>query len=564
MFNFLSVNTAEVNAGIRAPDAPVLSIVPAEDTNTLTWNSPYFADFFTVYWSDNEFTSIDEPGVHAITSDIPAPGLDPSVNVSYIHTIPAAFSLSVLYYRIGASNRFGSSLSNQVDNYNFKLAIYEEIYKKTIDDVTLRFTPEIRKQYEDSILWRSFVQSLCSELAQSRFEIKEALKQLNIQKAVDVFLNMWYGVTGIARINVLNNDSGEMELENDAQYRQRLVDNVFWDKISNLALKKTLLLKLQIDGTVLDTGTDVSVFRNVPTRDAARYIASYASMFIPGEHVAFLFWGPNGDSICVSDTGTSTSSGTLTYSNQSGTFGTPYSYFGVTSWMYANPIGAPSGTPNGTALHEAVLNPFSAEDNPGFLAIPWFRLGVTGDPLIFHTSGATGTLEASGGGYISFKLTPGSAYPVLYDVVENQLSYERFILSSPTTELTAAGPIPINSKLLSNIYSVNLGVSTMSDADLNDIYEEIFPLAALGNVLIKILQDTAASFNDWDATLGNIPYGAIFMGAEPYSLSLTISTETNWSVGQTRYMDNQWTTSSGKTFYGNDGPDDIVILTRTS
>ena len=98
---------------------------------------------------------------------------------------------------------------------------------------------------------------------------------------------------------------------------------------------------------------------------------------------------------------------------------------------------------------------------------------------------------------------------------------------------------------------------------LNVIYDEITPLAALGNVLTKILQDISIEFLDYDSTYGNIPYGAIFMGAVAYSGALVISTEINWSVGEERYMDNQWTMADDKLFYGNSGPDDIVILTRT-
>jgi hypothetical protein len=153
MFNFHSVNTVEVNASSRLPDAPVLTILASEDVNTLSWTSPYFTDFFTLYWSPDLFTRIDEPGVHTIEITTGA-GADPSVIISYVHSIPAAYGLTVLYYRIAARNENGSTLSNEVNNYNFRLAIYEEIYQKTIEDLTLRFTPELRRQYEDSELWR--------------------------------------------------------------------------------------------------------------------------------------------------------------------------------------------------------------------------------------------------------------------------------------------------------------------------------------------------------------------------------------------------------------------------
>lgn len=381
MFNFSSVNTAEVNAGSQAPLAPSLSILIAEDINTLSWDSPVYTDFFVLYWSDNPFTSIDEPGVHAIVESMPIPS---TTLVSYTHTIPAAFSLRVLHYRVSAFNYHGYSLSNQVDSYNYKLAIYEDLYDATLEALTLRFTPELRLQYQDSILWKSFVEAICSELAQGRFEIKEALKQLNLQKAIDIFLNLWNNITGISKINVTNSTTGLLEPETDAQYRQRLVDNIFWDKISNIAMKKTLLLKLGLDADVVDSGAS-----------------------------------------------------------------------------------------------KAVLDAYS---------------------------GAS-----------------------------------------------------LNAKLLSNIYVVNLGSAIVLDDALgNTIYDEIFSLAALGNVLVSILQDVSANFEDWDIVLGNIPYGPIFVGAPSYAGAADAG------LAGTIYMDNQWDMNDGKTFYGNDGPDDIVVITRTA
>lgn len=106
MFNFHSVNSAEVNAGSREPSAPVLTILASEDSNSLSWTSPYFTDFFTLYWSAAPFTSIDEPGVHAIDFH-PGASLDPATLITYVHNIPAAFSLSVLYYRVLAYNKNG-------------------------------------------------------------------------------------------------------------------------------------------------------------------------------------------------------------------------------------------------------------------------------------------------------------------------------------------------------------------------------------------------------------------------------------------------------------------------
>lgn len=719
MFNFVAVNSAEVNAGIRAPEAPVLSINASEDINVLSWTSPYFTDFFVLYWSDNPFTSIDEPGVHAIESDMPSPGADPSIEVTFSHTIPAAFSLSIIYYRVGGINRFYSStLSNQVDNYNFKLAIYEEIYKKTLDEMLLRFTPEIRRQYEDSELWKSFVQSLCSELAQSRFEIKEALKQLNLQKAIDVFLNMWYKVTGISRISILNVDTNEMEVETDAEYRQRLVDNIFWDKISNLALKKTMLLKLGIVGDVVDAGMDASNFKEVPERAVAKYQAAHSPVFLPGEAILFTRSGPNASATVVSDDGT-----TLTFTNfvyNSTIPGTGAGWTCDAIWVgsvdaelfLATPTGAAIGPPSPPPVEIMVngyfysgsagwstITPgagtvtFGAYDDPDWspptiynalvtgddgtlrqaiattpgqtYSITWstysvfgtfwlnvssgaawppthdllytartthgphygdspfntvatthqftatsattyidfhvpivgyygslanvscinivsltgieatithgpvtglssiFFAPIEGQSMLFTTSTATGSLISDINSILTFSLAPGSPMPVLNDIValaDPIYGTWAYTVLSDTTSLVSSSSSYIHSKLLSNIYSVGLGVSTMPDVEMNELYEQIYPLAAIGNVLTKILKDTAASFNDWNTGFGNIAYGEIFMGD---ALPGSKSTESNWAVAESLYISNQWTMSDERIFSANDGPDDIVTLTRT-
>lgn len=846
MFNFHVVNTAEVNAGSRAPAAPVLSIHATEDMNTLSWTSPYFTDFFTIYWSDQPFTSIEEPGVHTIV-DPHGVAADPTTRLSYDHEFPAAFSLSLLYYRVSAYNENGETLSNQVDNYNFKLAIYAEIYKKTLEDLVLRFTPEIRRQYEDSDLWRSFVQSLASELAQSRFEIKEALKQLNIQKAVDVFLNMWNSIIGISRINVTDPDTEELILETDDQYRQHLVDSVFWDKISNLALKKTILLRLGYDGDVLDVGPSAESFKIIPEMAPTKLEADYGLKYFPGETIEFLFVGPSYTATCVSDDGT-----TLTYSGYNGPASMPYGLIGNnTSTFYATPTAAPaSGTlelismggfdssssmnnwvdldsgsegpldltvrtyrptaysngggidaVNPASAYDTNLNSyatiqagffyyqgtcdfsvygFSAQPNPftslnlrikirmpvaaesylayslnggGSWIIPAYdpgpapfpnyidgdftiplsgsqdlslvqvrfvnsvvQLGEYGDiAAVFPAYLYDVRIEGSGtqmpgislwsaeyGGSMKLQygiarrdyvvtVVPGSTYTLSFDIkageaymrvgtivdgadlVANTLyavghysttfvatttvarvsfyvtsvitayvdnfsctvpapitsgtlshaalynifgfwvtladtplefvaqdgvtkSYGKFISNiagvltfehvsgsllphvndyvkadisgtSYTLAVLLSEPAIISSanssirpKLLSNVYSVNLGVASLNDSDLNDIYDEISPLGAIGNVLIKILQDISMSFDDWDSLLGNIPYGKIFFQGPTYSG--TKDTSSSWDIAEEIFIDNQWAVGDAKKFYSNDGPDDIIILTR--
>jgi hypothetical protein len=757
------------------------------------------------------------------------------------------------------------SLSNQVTNYNFKLAIYEELHKKTLEELLLRFTPEIRKQYEDSILWKSFVESLASELAQSRFEIKEALKQLNLQKAIDVFLNMWNGIVGISRENVTDAVTGELRPETDAEYRQRLVDSVFWDKISNLALKKTMLLKLGRDATVTDSGTPADTFKVLPEQAIAKLTADWDLRYFTDEIITFGFVGPSFTAKCVSDDGS-----TLVYSDyvgpdtqpawiqgnntnlfraiptgppaagkvelislgafdtaesmaqvshdqhnqafwriyDAGNEGPPdptprtfrpttYTVSGIYSvtnptyaydtnvnsyaevlggsWQSGSPsiftvsgFTGPAGGATSVNLIVKVRGPSSAwfasykySKNNGVnwttisvpiiigggindaglaegtvtIALPldqdlsqvrvqvmnegtytdefgssytptyvydvriegygwpapgvslwtaeyggamklqygvaareykiptvvgeafditfdvlagsvYVTLGTTsggtqlGGPTLynvgtghtisiiagsapndcylrFYQAGTTigyvdnvsclqdgpitsGTLKhdplyntlgfwvntpgtlltfvsqdglttnygnflSNIGGVLTFERNIASGIPSQYDYIKADIagvSYHLAVLASDP-ELVTSSNVSIHPKLLSNIYSVNLGVVSLPDSALNEIFDTIFPLAALGNVLIKIVQDVIASFDDWDVIYGNIPYGPIFMGAPTYTGSKTTAGD-DWAIDEELYLDNQWTMGDGKKFYGNDGPDDIVTLTRTS
>lgn len=597
MFNTYPINTLEVNGGPILPDPPVLSINPGEDINTLTWNSPYYTDFQKLYWSTSPFDSIDDPGVHVIDESF---GVNFSAETSYDHVIPGAFSLSILYYRVSAENSYGIILSNQVDNYNLKLAIYEALYNKTLDELTLRFTPEIRRQYQDSILWRSFVQSLCSELAQSRFEIKEALKQLNLQKAISVFLNIWTDITGMSRLNNIDPVTGNPVLETDIEYRQRLVDNIFWDKVSNNALKKTMLLKVGYDATVVDQGVDPEFFREVPELFSPKYLSNYGARFLPTANIAtplnlrsthgsipiqFLRLGRNSIAEVVADSSTESSAGTLTYTNYvwnyagGGGSGPPtnpvYSFLQATQplapadyslfWLFAD---AYSYDQPGTS---DINDPATATITHGPVSLLFQGAPSNtrpGDALSFWPSGATGTLVSASDGAMIFELTPGSVPVRQWDWVRTP-DYAEFATPGRTNWLLTEEPILVKStdvgihpKLLSNIYSVNVGVTSLSDAELDRIYDEISPLGALGNVLIKIVQDLILVLSDWDPSLGNIPYGAIFMGVELGSGAK--STESNWSVGEDIYLTNEWDMSSGRTFYGNPEPDDIITLTRTS
>ena len=320
-----------------------------------------------------------------------------------------------------------------------------------------------------------------------------------------------------------------------------------------------MLLKIGYESDVLDNGVNADIFRNVPTRATRNYTATYGNVFIPGEIVSWVRSGNNSYCTCVSDTGSAIiTPGTLTYSNYQieGVLSYPvYTYFGETSWMFAAPLGepvAPAIGAGGSLIHDVIVNAFDTSVNPF----------VAGDALTFAPSGATGIFISDVSGVLTFELTAGSVVPNIYDIVSNG-GLTRVVLTTLPTRQTSVGDSPVNAKLLSNTYSVSLGVSTLNDADLNVIYDNISKYGSIGNVLTKIIQDLSTSFDDWDSTLGNIPYGAIFMGAPSYGGATKTTVGDNWAAGEALYMDNQWVMDTSKKFYGNDGPDDIATLTRT-
>lgn len=553
MFNSIPVGFSEVNGSSWLPEEPVLTIQTAEDFNSLSWTSSRFTDFFRIYWSKDPFDEIDEEGVNEIilsdTGSAFFPGLTPDVLVTYTHEFPASYSLSVLYYRVYAYNKNGGTLSNQVDSYNFRIAIYESIYEKTLEEMTLRFTPELRRQYQDSILWRSFVQSLCSELATCRFEIKEAVKQLNIQKAVTYFLNAWSQLSGIVRQSRVDTLTGEVRPETDVEYRQRLMDSIFWDRISNVALKKTMLLKLGYEVDVIDDGVSPNEFDN-STLGETIYEATHDAVFTPGEMLTFVFIGPNKTATYVSDTGT-----TLSYSGSSGLSGLlPSSVLGFASAMVTIPSSPPMGDPTGTMDHGEITNAFGTSFTPG-------------NPIRFfnkdYVETAFGKIVSNVDNTIKFTLIDGT--PSQYDVMEDTTTLSRSVL---VTDVELSSSVNVNSKLLSNVYRIDLGSKLLPDSTLNEIYDYISSFGSIGNVLIEILQDISQEFNDWDATFGSIYYGPIFMAAPPYSSSAIYRAgtpevgETLWSISSVIYLDNQYTMGDGRLFDHNDTPDDLVILTR--
>ena len=132
-------------------------------------------------------------------------------------------------------------------------AFLEQAYLRVLQTLLDDFTPEIRKQYQDSYLFKSFVEALATVIAEAQIRIKEAVEQLNIQKAATIFLDLWSDVLGLKR--KLITIYGETREETDTEYRNRIIDSVFWDKVSNLAIKKSLMFKFGREFTVTDSGT---------------------------------------------------------------------------------------------------------------------------------------------------------------------------------------------------------------------------------------------------------------------------------------------------------------------
>jgi len=216
---------------------------------------------------------------------------------------------------------------------------------------------------------------------------------------------------------------------------------------------------------------------------------------------------------------------------------------------------------SGTIKHGALYNSFQSY----FDALP------TGTLIEFVSQdGITksqGKLVSNVSGILTFEAV-GSLIPHALDYVKMDLGFGPTvtnILSILTSDpiLVTSSNSSVHSKLLSNIYSVNLGSTVLPDTVLNDIYDEISPLGAIGNVLTKIIQDVNSVFEDWDTNFGNIPYGLIYFTAPSYEGAVKTTAGDNWAIGEQIYLDNQWTEDEHKTFYGNAGPDDFIILTRT-
>jgi len=130
--------------------------------------------------------------------------------------------------------------------YDQRLLYWET--RKILEMLLDNFTPKMRYQYQDSVLFKSYVEAMAEELATNQLQIKQAALQLNFQEAVSIFLNLWTQVIGIKKL----------EGETDSDYKNRILNNLFIDKVSNNAIRKSLLIKYGFSSAVNDSGAQVA------------------------------------------------------------------------------------------------------------------------------------------------------------------------------------------------------------------------------------------------------------------------------------------------------------------
>jgi hypothetical protein len=155
--------------------------------------------------------------------------------------------------------------------------VIQDMYDFVLQAILDNFTPEMVRQYQESILFKSFIEALARVMAEAKYEISQAVKQLNIQQAASLFLTLWANITGIARQNI------DGVAETDAQYRSRLFDSVFWDKISNSTIKKSVLLRLGEGTAISDRAYAISertVFTDPPDFLQPNPTAKYLSNLV--------------------------------------------------------------------------------------------------------------------------------------------------------------------------------------------------------------------------------------------------------------------------------------------
>jgi hypothetical protein len=129
--------------------------------------------------------------------------------------------------------------------YDQRLLYWEA--HKILNMLLDNFTPKMRYQYQDSVLFKSYVEAMAEELAVNQLQIKQAILQLNFQEAVSIFLNLWTQVIGIKKL----------EGETDVEYKNRILGNLFIDKVSNNAIRKSSLIKYGFSSSINDSGTIV-------------------------------------------------------------------------------------------------------------------------------------------------------------------------------------------------------------------------------------------------------------------------------------------------------------------
>jgi hypothetical protein len=158
-------------------------------------------------------------------------------------------------------------------NYDQKLLYWTA--HKVLGSLLDLFTPKMRYQYQDSVLFKSYVQAMAEELAVTQLQIKQAMLQLNFQEAVSIFLNLWTQIVGIKKL----------EGESDVEYKNRILGDFFIDKISNSAIRRALLIKYGFSSAVVDTGKHVSylTYDNFDSGQVkAKLLSNYYSIALDG------------------------------------------------------------------------------------------------------------------------------------------------------------------------------------------------------------------------------------------------------------------------------------------
>jgi hypothetical protein len=266
---------------------------PMDLSNSLTLGaaSPSAGHTITGIW-------VFPPYIYASVTNNSSPTVNPKLYKIHDSTLDALVSIdlnSSAAINVSSENIIESSIKETVESSISQVFEYtrgdldaillEETYKDILQMILDDFTPEMVRQYQESILFKSFVEALAEVMAEARMQISNSIKQLNIQQAATLFLNLWSNITGISRQNING------VLETDVQYRKRLLDSIFWDKISNNAIKKSILLRLGFGSVIQDRSYSVSqragfVDPTFPpsTPPTAKYLSNLVEISLDGEN----------------------------------------------------------------------------------------------------------------------------------------------------------------------------------------------------------------------------------------------------------------------------------------